>query len=170
MGDSQAMFHQRVPQNKNDHTSCPLGINVLLWEANLFGLTLKVKSNTSVWAGHHIYFNLWNSHGWSPLQQGWLCPNSTHLPGVPKTDEQAWLAPPFHPGVSTHSQTMMAKTEHSNPEMTHLFISVSFFHTTVGAPTSGVEWVTPESKHHPLSVYPLLNYHSQKIPKSLYFH
>lgn len=134
MGDSQAMFHQHAPQNKNDHTSCPLGIDLLLREAILFSLTLKVKSNTSVWAGHHVYFNLWNSHGWSPLQQGWLCPNSTHLPGVPKTDERAWLAPPFHPGVSTHSQTMMAKTEHSNPEMTHLFISVSFFHTTIGAP------------------------------------
>lgn len=47
MGDSQAMFHQHAPQNKKDHTSCPLGINLLLWEANLFTSTLKVKSNTS---------------------------------------------------------------------------------------------------------------------------
>lgn len=99
MGDSQAMFHQHVPQNKNGPTSCPLGIHLLLWASNLCSSTLKVKSKTSVWAGHHIYFNLWNSHGWSPLQQGSLCPHSTHLTGGPKTEERDWLAPPF-PQVS----------------------------------------------------------------------
>ena len=132
MGDSQATFHQHAPQNKNDHTSGPLGIHLLLWESNLCSSTLKVKSNTSVWAGHRIYFNLWNSHGWSPLQQGLLGSDSTHLTGGPKTEERDQAAPPSQPGVSTHSQTMVAKTEHSNPEMTHLFTSLSFLKTTAG--------------------------------------
>ena len=109
---------------------------------------------------------------------------------------------------------MVAKTEHSNPEMTHLFTSLSFLQTTAGwhhwlhghdfeqtpgdskgqgslvccrpwgrreldttewtattagVPTSGGGRVTPESKCHPLLVNPILNYHSQMIPKSLFF-
>ena len=88
MGDSQATFHQQAPQNKNDHTSGPLGIHLLLWESNLCSSTLQVKSNTSVWAGHRIYFNLWNSHGWSPLRQDPLGPDSTHLTGGPETEQR----------------------------------------------------------------------------------
>lgn len=79
-----------------------------------------------------------------------------------------WLAPPFPPGVSTHSRTMMAKTEHTNPEMTHLFTNLSSSPATVKVPATGGTGVTPEShRDHTLPVNPLLNYHSQKMAKSV---
>jgi hypothetical protein len=94
VGDSQAALHQHAPKIKNNHTSSPLGVNLLLWEAKILNSILKFKSNTSLWAGHHIYFNLWNSHGWSPLEQGWFCPDSTHLAGGPKTENRPdWPLP-----------------------------------------------------------------------------
>lgn len=154
------MFHQHGPQNKNYHTSSPLGINLLLWEANLFSLTPKVKSNTAFILTYET------------LMVGHPCNRAdsvlrAHICQVllKQRNEPHWPLPSTQ--VSTHSQTMVAKTEHSNPEMTHPYVHKCVFlsHTTVGASTLKVQWVTPECKHHPLSVNPFLNYHSQKISK-----
>lgn len=102
------MLHQHAPKIKRPHL-LSLGGSCCSKKLKSFSSTLTFKLNTSVWVGWHIYFNLWNSHGWSPLQRGWLYPESTYLPGGPKTAKKAWLAPPFQTGVSAHSQRWQQK-------------------------------------------------------------
>lgn len=93
MGDTQAMLHQHTPKIKQPHL-LSLGGSCCSKKLKSFSSTLKFKLNTSVWVGRHIYFNLWNSHGWSALQWGWLCPESTHLAGGPKTaNTPGWPLP-----------------------------------------------------------------------------
>lgn len=114
-----------------------------------------------MWVGWCIYFNLWNYHGWSPLQWGWLCPESTHLAGGPNTaNKPAWPLPSSQ--VSLPTANGDTKTEHQSPEMTRLLSIASLSYTAKSTcPRGGV--VTPESQ------YTLLC-HSQTIPELYCFH
>lgn len=150
------------PQIKTTTPPVLWGFVCYFKKANLFSLTLKVKSNTT-------FILTYETHGWSPLQQGCLYPQSTHLPGAPDTGERAWLPLPATQ-VSTHSQTLVAKTEHSTPEMTHPHVHKCVFlsdYSLSELPTLRVGWVTPESKHHtpPFGQPPSKGSFTQKMSK-----
>lgn len=143
------MLHQHGPKIKRPHL-LSLGGSCCSKKLKSFSSTLKFKLNTSVWVGWHIYFNLWNSHGWSPLHRGWLYPESTYLPGGPKTAKKDWLAPPFQPGVSAHSQRWQQKQNTGVRKWPVCSAHPPFLYPQ-GAPVSEVGYVTPES-HTPFSV------------------
>lgn len=74
-----------------------------------------------------------------------------HIWQVAPKQRTGLAAPPFQPGVSTHSQTKTAKTEHSNPEMTHLLANAPFFTLVPENPPLRVGRGTLESEPHPPS-------------------